>query len=405
MIVAGQTYVSGGIFSNTTWNQSGSPYIVLSDVIVMTGVTLSIDSGVTVKFKDGQGLEIRGNLMANGCENDTIVFTADTTSPVSGVWSGISFWNDLELSYVKICYANTGLINTNHSLISISHSRFFQNTIGIDYIGSAMSNIGSVDSSLFDYNGVAISDISHADFISNCMFLNNNIGLGYVYSATISDCNFSGHTDKAIIGYSANYTGNIIQNNNIGMKIKVYNSSNEIKNNTITDNQTGVQVVGDATSTPNTGFYNNTICNNQLFNIELSGNVSVYLQNNCWCTSDSALIDNSIYDAHDNLSLGLVFFSPYMANCITSMHEPVVEPDISLYPNPASDSYTIQCNAPMKNALVRMYNAQGIIVHQVSGISGLAYSFNDIALSSGMYYVVISDDNHKYQTQKLFINQ
>ncbi len=37
-----QTNVSGGVFSNTTWTLSNSPYIVTGPVVVFPNVTLTI---------------------------------------------------------------------------------------------------------------------------------------------------------------------------------------------------------------------------------------------------------------------------------------------------------------------------------------------------------------------------
>ena len=44
-----QTDVSGAISSDTTWGTSGSPYTVTGNVLVASGVTLTIEAGVTVK--------------------------------------------------------------------------------------------------------------------------------------------------------------------------------------------------------------------------------------------------------------------------------------------------------------------------------------------------------------------
>jgi len=46
-----QTNVSGGIYTNTTWTLTNSPYIVVDTVVVFPGVTLTIQSGVIVKVR------------------------------------------------------------------------------------------------------------------------------------------------------------------------------------------------------------------------------------------------------------------------------------------------------------------------------------------------------------------
>ncbi len=66
-----QTFVSGIINSNTTWDLAGSPYVVTSTVTVQPGVTLTIDPGVVVKidgFFDDINVELKplSRLMLSG---------------------------------------------------------------------------------------------------------------------------------------------------------------------------------------------------------------------------------------------------------------------------------------------------------------------------------------------------
>jgi len=49
-LITAQTYVSGGIYTNTTWTKANSPYVVTDTIVVFPGVTLTLQPGVIVKF-------------------------------------------------------------------------------------------------------------------------------------------------------------------------------------------------------------------------------------------------------------------------------------------------------------------------------------------------------------------
>src|SRR5436190_1042587 len=88
--VKGQTNVSGGIYSNTTWTLSNSPYIIVDTTVVFPGVTLTIQPGVVVEFANDIRLEIRqARVVALGTSTDSITFTSNSLTPSSGIWSGI----------------------------------------------------------------------------------------------------------------------------------------------------------------------------------------------------------------------------------------------------------------------------------------------------------------------------
>ena len=84
-----QTNVSGVIDSNTTWTVVNSPYFIEANILVPEDVTLTIDPGVTVKFKSNTYLKIEGFLIASGNESEKIVFTSHETNPSRGDWSKI----------------------------------------------------------------------------------------------------------------------------------------------------------------------------------------------------------------------------------------------------------------------------------------------------------------------------
>ena len=83
-----ETQVGGPIAIDTTWTLDKSPYIVVQNIEVAEGVTLTIESGVTVKFEDF-ALIISGTLIARGTKEKMIKFTSNQDSPEPGDWKYI----------------------------------------------------------------------------------------------------------------------------------------------------------------------------------------------------------------------------------------------------------------------------------------------------------------------------
>ena len=87
----GDTYVTENIIQDTTWNISGSPYVVSNDIQVYPEVTLTIDPGVEVRFNPDVSLEIGGELKARGTPVNNIIFTSNSATPSVGDWGRIVF--------------------------------------------------------------------------------------------------------------------------------------------------------------------------------------------------------------------------------------------------------------------------------------------------------------------------
>ena len=79
-----QTEVSGLIPFSTTWTSDLSPYLVVGDVQIPEGVSLTIDPGVEIWFSGAYEILVQGNIVANGTESDSIVFTSSTPGVSSG---------------------------------------------------------------------------------------------------------------------------------------------------------------------------------------------------------------------------------------------------------------------------------------------------------------------------------
>ena len=86
----GPLEVSGEVKVNTIWRKAAnSPYIVTGNLMVASGVTLTIEPGVTVKFDSGKVLIVDGDLVARGTSSDRIIFTSSAAYPEPGDWGYI----------------------------------------------------------------------------------------------------------------------------------------------------------------------------------------------------------------------------------------------------------------------------------------------------------------------------
>ncbi len=81
------------ISQDTTWNLAGSPYTLTGPVGVATGVTLTIDAGVTVNIGT-YCLTVNGTLMAQGTNNNPIYINAVSSVYASLVLNAIDSSNE-----------------------------------------------------------------------------------------------------------------------------------------------------------------------------------------------------------------------------------------------------------------------------------------------------------------------
>ncbi|MCX6277408.1 MAG: cohesin domain-containing protein [Bacteroidetes bacterium] len=218
------TNVSGVISSNATWNLAGSPYIVTSYVTVNNGVTLTVDSGVTVKFNDGQYMLVYGVMNATDA-----TFTSNNASPVPGIWSyiqtGGSNTTDVgsvnmsgcQISYASTFYVyrgkatltNTDLLNFNTDGVNVMANGRFKMTGGSINTNSATaaasySGILGNTSSIDTLAGVTIQHFQYG--------INLQQGSAFdLTSAIITACNwpiyFAGAASLNLHGINS-FTGN-----------------------------------------------------------------------------------------------------------------------------------------------------------------------------------------------------
>lgn len=418
--VKSQTNVSGGIFTNTVWTKVNSPYTVTDTVVVFPGVTLTIQPGVTVKFKDSINMEIRGTLLAIGSPTDTIHFTSVSqkvtfpnamSGPLTGIRINVDLGGKTTVNYAKFTYIDGGISwenwTTSGVTSSVSNSLFYRNTRGL---------LGET------YYWTYIN-------VNKCTFLRNEIGIGYSWYYNVRGCTFKengiGITGDNINADNSTFCGNItaidtdagvfdsltITKNSAGLKLANSNGIS-VRNCYIFANDTGI-VLGMGLSTSTDTVTSNSICNNNLYNVVHTDSYNFNMANNCWCTTNTVSIASKIYDAYDNFTLGIINFAPF-SNCTstvlptgincnyftTNFNAPRLN-DIFLkiFPNPNNGSFVIQTDNEIENGELKITNSLGQTVLQKAVFHSDKLSLSIAEQPVGIYFVEIKTKEENFRTK------
>jgi hypothetical protein len=355
-----QTVVGGGIYANTTWTASNSPYLLTQSLVIFPGKTLTIEPGTTVVVTADQSfntgnfiyLEVRGTLNAIGTTNSPITFTSSIPANESN-WLGIGIKGSqgglVEMDHFKLTNSFYGLYN------DIAEPGVSYNFNGCEFKNNQYAVQFNADmvytNCLFEENGVGnAAQISYGTLTaSNCQFLNNFCSFTWSNYINVSNCNFVGNQNN-IIGSpglitDCTFSNNVnavteansntivncsFENNEIAIDASGSMNINNcffqgngtamrmgdnsiITNNQILDNDKGIVITGWSPNSMNIS--DNIICNNNLYNLENGTDKNFDVNANCFCSSDSSYIEGLIYDGYDDITRGLVNYAIYDDSC------------------------------------------------------------------------------------------
>jgi hypothetical protein len=177
--VKGETHVEGHIIQDTVWTLTDSPFVVIKDLFIDVGATLTIEPGVEVRFGGNFSLVVRGKLIADGTVEKPITFTSNKLQPERGDWVAINF-TSMQPSHLEYCiieYAENGIAIENGNLI-IARSNItnnLQNGVYITGDNSASINENRIEN---NKNGIFVNGNSSGTIIQrNYIYFNNETGI------------------------------------------------------------------------------------------------------------------------------------------------------------------------------------------------------------------------------------
>jgi len=248
------TYVEGLITHDTVWMLIDSPFIVINNVAVLPGVTLTIELGVEIRFGGNFSLNIQGRLIAVGDEDRRITFTSNRYEAKAGDRIGIKFSNVLDsyLSYCTIKYVVHGITVENSSL-TISNCEITENLkSGIKIVGNSNLTVNN-SKIMLNENGIIPIDLninsSRQVTIQNTVISSNSFSgvfiNGSIWNFNIINCSFMSNEVGIYVSgeTNANITHNSIAYNEIGVLYDRVSYASSINYNDIYNNTLAMQSV------------------------------------------------------------------------------------------------------------------------------------------------------------------
>lgn len=325
IMLVGTAYeeVSGIITSDTTWIKANSPYNLTGNLAVDSGVTLTVEAGVTVNLNEFF-IRVNGTLVARGTSADQIRFEGGSI-----VFSSSSSGSVIENAIINCRIATGGsspVIHNNtitksmsvgggspiisKNTIAVSGSDWFSNKYGITFSSENTAQlVDNIISGEFEYTAI---DIQKGSPKLQRKIISNSYG-------------YAGH---------ANYWQS-------GISIAIY-ATPIIENNTITRCANGISLKSNQALTI---IYNNfeRISN---YNLKVESSVSIDASNNWWGTTDTAVISEKMHDFDDNFDLGKVNYTLILAASNPQAKPdpnapiPTQPPDIPASPTPVQTATT-----------------------------------------------------------------
>ena len=447
-----QTPVSGGIYQNTNWTLAGSPYIVTGSIVVFPGNTLNIEPGVEIQIDNQTNtdiyIETRGTINCVGTDALPIKIYAlyDTlnnvgwrgfycTSTQGGVLNADRFHisnaqapfgyetalNNYQYTNCKFshCFQAVTVANSVNlsncqlidnevavygwSYFTIENCFFKDNTTSIYAYSTAlqMTNCNFIDNQI----GLTFAaNVYDSIYISDCQFQNNGVAINYPNNGKIQNCFFSDNTTAIQAAYNCEILNNEFNYNELALEASV---NADIHNNQINNNIGGLLISNVSAAQDSPLIYDNEICSNINFNVNNNTNMNYSLLSNCFCGLDSSAIEDYLIDGYDDITKGLINYTLYDTTCTSILGLVLKFGDQTAgisesinsaitYTNPVSDFLVFFQDDKIDQLQITNPNGQTFLVNAVN-----ANVFDLRFLNAGIYFAQGIKENDKTQIYKV----
>ena len=343
------------IAASETWDIAGSPYVIRDEVSVGTGATLTMLSGVVVKFEDGAMLTADGSVEALGTASEPVIFTSiyddaaggDTngdggaTSPTSFDPWGLNFYGAARMPVST--FRHTTIRNSQYGAyvsgakLSLKQATFEESDNGFYVDGAGMlsvadSTLGGTDGDLVAADGESYVEVSNSvmrDVFSGDVFglysgsflllfesRIEDIGFGsavglYSAHATTSQSVISGGMDSALEPYdgsSLTILDTTIEDFS-GTAVYPYESRVIVQDSIIRGNDYGVYVSGDESEVT---ISDSVIADNASYGVYDEGGAPTDARGNFWGDASGPFHSDLNPDGLGNEIYGGVLFEPWL---------------------------------------------------------------------------------------------
>lgn len=208
-IVVGENILSGTLTAELTLE--AKEYILNGTVIVADGGRLNIPAGTTIKAREGFSSYLLvaqgGRLFADGTADKPIVFTANTTSPVSGFWGGIIINGKAPISGSNADMTDTGLTEIDNNF-AYGGNIVDDNSGSLTYV--EISYAGARSTADIEHNGLTLNGVGSGTKIENIYILESADDAVEFFGGTVNVTNLLAvNPDDDMFDFTQGYSGTL----------------------------------------------------------------------------------------------------------------------------------------------------------------------------------------------------